>query len=506
MSIEIHVLTIKAFGILAAALLFSAPAFPGNRRSESSLTLDSSDRGLVEAFNWAKRQALAFAFDGDPVGPWYEAALPGREAFCMRDVSHQAMGAQALGLALHTRNMLHRFAENISASKDWCSYWEIDRYNRPPSVDYKNDDEFWYCLPANYDVLDACYRMYLWTGDLAYIDDAAFLNFYNRTVTDFEQRWSLDRNQVMGRKRFENIRGGDFDPHNRFIFFRGNPSYDESHEDFVLGVDLLATQYAAYRAYAGIQNALRNSELAQMYTERAAAVKTLINGSWWDEPARQFHARLNKDYQFEGHDTSNVLYRDAADDGPKLKDALNAFLDEIKKTPSSGVEGQSHHAEILYRYGAPDAAYAQMMDLARPGRYRREYPEVSYSIVGAIVTGLMGVSSGSLVQQPGYGRFGEQFIGTQSGLGHIGWAEIRNLPVRRNKVTVRHEGGRKTVFTNQEGPSLIWRAVFPGAFETLLLNGKSVKARVEHSALGHEISSIDIPVAPGVTVEAETPN
>jgi len=31
------------------------------------------------------------------VGYWYEAALPGREAFCMRDVSHQSIGAETLG-------------------------------------------------------------------------------------------------------------------------------------------------------------------------------------------------------------------------------------------------------------------------------------------------------------------------------------------------------------------------------------------------------------------------
>jgi hypothetical protein len=414
------------------------------------------------------------------------------------------MGAHALGLAPHTLNMFHRFAEDISDSKDWCSYWEIDRYNRPPVVDYKNDAEFWYCLPANYDVLDACYRMFLWTGDRRYVDDPAFNNFYDRTVTDFEQRWTLSLNRVMKRKRFENIRG-DFDPHNRFLFYRGNPSYEEHHEEFVLGLDLLATQYAAYRAYAGIEAALGNDQLAQTYVDRAGAVKALINESWWDPSARQFYSCLNKDYQFEGHDTSSILYRDAAEDGAKLNSTLNAFLEGIKRTPSSSVEVESHHAEILYRYGAPDAAYAQMMDLARPGRERREYPEVSYSIVGAIVTGLMGISPGSLVKQPGYGHFGAQFLATQSGLGNVGWVELRNLPVWQNKVTVRHEGGRKTAFTNQEGPSLIWEPAFKGVFQNLVVNGRPVKARVEHRTLGREFSLVDVPVAPGTTVEVETP-
>ena len=82
-------------------------------RFESPLGLVSPDTKLVEAFSWAKQQASVYAFEGDAVGPWFEAALPGREAFCMRDASHQAMGAHALGLQPHVRNMLRRFASEI---------------------------------------------------------------------------------------------------------------------------------------------------------------------------------------------------------------------------------------------------------------------------------------------------------------------------------------------------------------------------------------------------------
>src|SRR6266576_835748 len=105
--------------------------------STGLLDLDTSDASLAAGFGWARRQGLAYAFSGDPVGEWYEAALPGRQAFCMRDVAHQSMGAHFLGLAHHTHNMFRRFAENVSDSRDWCSYWEIDRDNRPAPVDYK---------------------------------------------------------------------------------------------------------------------------------------------------------------------------------------------------------------------------------------------------------------------------------------------------------------------------------------------------------------------------------
>ena len=74
--------------IIAAILLIAVNVRPQANDVASELSLSSPDAHLVEAFNWAKKQALAYAFEGDPVGPWYEAALPGREAFCMRDVSH----------------------------------------------------------------------------------------------------------------------------------------------------------------------------------------------------------------------------------------------------------------------------------------------------------------------------------------------------------------------------------------------------------------------------------
>jgi hypothetical protein len=49
----------------------------------------------------------------------------------MRDVSHQCIGGEILGLSQENRNMFTLFAKNISASKDWCSYWEINKWGKP---------------------------------------------------------------------------------------------------------------------------------------------------------------------------------------------------------------------------------------------------------------------------------------------------------------------------------------------------------------------------------------
>jgi hypothetical protein len=226
------------------------------RSADSSiglLDLDTSDANLAAAFGWARRQALAYAFSGDPVGDWYEAALPGRQAFCMRDVSHQSMGAHALGLGRYTRNMLGKFAENMSEAKDWCSYWEINRENHPAPVDYHDDADFWYDLPANFDVLDACFRMYMWSGDRAYLTDGAFLDFYKRTVHEYVERWDLGLDRIMMRPRIMNIRGRS-DPANRFQTDRGIPSYEESDPNFVVAIG------AAPRERGGVQGVSEASE------------------------------------------------------------------------------------------------------------------------------------------------------------------------------------------------------------------------------------------------------
>jgi hypothetical protein len=490
---------------LASVMAVSGLAQSTGARIESKLVLESSDARLVEGFNWAKRQALAYAFDGDPVGPWYEAALPGREAFCMRDVSHQSTGGHVLGLDCQNLNMLKRFAENISEPRDWCSFWEIDRYNRPAPVDYKNDAEFWYNLPANFDVLDSCYRMYLWTGDRTYLDDPVFRNFYDRTVFDYVDRWDLGLDRVMKRKRWMNVRGNLY-PEKKFDFFRGDPSYAESRDEYVLGIDLLATQYAGYLAYAQIQELRGNEESARTFLEKARLVKKLINTTWWNEGGQYFYAFLNQDYKLVGHAGSALLYRNALDDGGKAQSVLNDLLESIKQHPSSQVEGQSHQAEILYRYGLPDVAYAQMMDLARPNRDRQEYPEISYSVIGAVVTGTMGITvvpSASKASEEG--RFVDRTVRTFPGLGHIAWAELRNLPIRANEVAVRQEGGVRTVFTNQRGPSLIWEACFAGSFSTLLVNGAPVKAQTEKELLGRVVSSVKVAVGAGDTVRVEVP-
>lgn len=471
-----RVFSVAALTMIVFSFHARAQIQQGARRPQ--LEINSSDPNLVRAFNWARQQAMDYVNDGDPVGPWYEAALPGRRAFCMRDVSHQAAGAQALGLARYTHNMLYQFAKNISASKEWCSYWEINYLGRPAPVDYANDKEFWYNLPANFDVLDACYRMYLWTGDRSYIEDPVFLNFYKRTVTDYAAHWHLTPGQIMTRTTSPQVTQ----------YFHGDPSYDESRRDIVLGIDMLATEYAGYRSFAAIDAIRGNLPQAQMYLQSASDVKSLINTRWWDSAGQYFYGYLDGDHRFQGHASASLLYRDVVDEGPKTQRSLDALLAKMRDEPQSEVEPESHYAEILYRYGRSGAAYEEIMDLARPGRARHEYPEVSYSVIGAIVNGLMGINVEPSVSLEAlvHGAKFETVVSTMPRLTRqTAWAEVHNVPVAGELITVRHEGQRETIFSNHGTNGVEWEPEFPGSFSALLVNGKPVQAhsRILHGGL-----------------------
>ena len=457
------------------ALLVAVAAF-GQQRG--GITFESSDERLARGFEWAKKQALAYVFTGDPVGDWYEASLPGRQAFCMRDVSHQSTGAQALGLAPLTRNMLRRFAASIAESRDWCAYWEIDKFGRPAPVDYKNDKDFWFNLPANFDVLNCCYRQHLWTGDKTYIEDPAFLNFYDRTVNEYVKRWDKDSDGV---------------PESyREYGHRGIGSYDEDLDFHVLvGSDLVASQIAAYAAYADLAALRRKPEAAARYRAESLRLRKWFNEAWWDAESRSFYRAMKQDRTFFRRPNGAIpeIWFDAVDPGLRTSSALARLAGE-------NVEVRSYLPEVAYRYELRDTAYAKLMEMLDPALKRREYPEVSYAAVGAIVEGLMGVrpDARSLTVET-FPRLSRE----------TAWAALGRLPVFTNEVDVRHTGLRMTTLANRTGPAFLWRAAFPGRHRWLLVDGQRRPADHARRRDGSPESSVSIRVTPGTRRRVEVP-
>lgn len=457
-------------------------------RPVSALELNTPDPRLARAFGWAKAQALDYVFPasvyGDPVGGWYEAALPGRFAFCMRDVSHQATGAHVLGLASLNLNMLRKFAQGMSPNRDFCTFWEIDKWDRPAPVDYKNDEDFWYNLPSNFDVLDACWKQYLWTAEKAYVEERAFLDFYRLSAKEYVQAWDKD---------------GDAIPeHHTEYGNRGLGSYDEGpfSDRMSFGADLMAAQARAFESYAAILEVRGGKDEAGSWRARAAALREKHAAGWWSRERRQYADFVFVDGRFGFEDIfwNGVfpLYFGFIPPGEHRDITLELLL---KREPE-GIEVESYLPEIFYSYGAEDAAYAAILKLSDPRKERREYPEVPFALIGAVATGLMGIKPDARTRT----------VETRSGLTpQTEWAELRSVPVFEGRVDVRHDGRRSSGCAVRSGGAMVWRAVFEGGWKEIEVNGALRRAERGKDAAGRNISWVLVSLSAGQSAEATIP-
>jgi len=452
----------------------------------------SFDGELNDAWSWAKSKALSYVRHGDAVGPWYEAALPGREAFCMRDVSHQCSGAAVLGLNEENKNMLFRFAENISESKDWCSYWEINKDNVPAAVDYKNDKDFWYNLPANFDVIDACFRMYLWTGDPSYIKDPVFLNFYNKTLNEYIERWDLSADRILYRERIMNLPEEATPENHHYYDKRGIPGYHEGGGGKMqTGIDLLAVQYAAFNWG---HYRLNKDEHNSFWLEEANKIDSIIQYVFWDSGQKCFNTILYEDGSWDntmgkGQDLSHTLLHFNALEDPVM---INTVLDTYSNDKDGFIiEIASHLPDIFFRYGRPDDGIYMLKYLTDSTTYRREYPENPFSVVGAFITGLMGLTADA----PG------NLISTFSGLDDPdAWAMVSDLPLIGKRIDLLHQGRHTSVLQNHSADTIFWVPHLEGILNTWYINGVSSEFYGQvNDFYGIAVSSWYLPVSPHST-------
>jgi hypothetical protein len=450
--------------------------------------LEASDPQLMKSFRWAKERAIGYAYTADPVGDWYDSTAGDRNAFCMRDVSHQSIGAAVLGLTAHTRNMLRRFAGSISPSRDWGGFWEINKDGFPAPIDYKDDGHFWYCLPANFDVMQASYRQYLWTGDQSYFD-SVFSNFYDRTVTDYVAAWDRNRDGLMESSP-------DVRP-------RGIPSYYQQKPEPLVGGDLIAAQYKGYLVYAAMQQqkGARGSlsqKLAEEYTTKAQALRLRFNTEWWNSIQNRHYSLLlpNRTFYPGYVAETNVfaLLFGFTEDGLKTE----AALDSLEKNRPEFPQKLSYYPEILFQYGRNEPAYQYLLELTDPNFGGRGMPEIVFAVVGATAAGMAGISPdaryNTLETLPRLPKA-------------VDWLRLSHVPVLKNEVNVWHRGVFETTLTNQAGPPIQWKASFrissPDLVPHVSVDGVPVEATVEQRINHQLVASILIPVKPGQTRTAQ---
>jgi hypothetical protein len=463
-----------------ALILVGAWSALARAQSDSSLShleFQSSNAELNASFRWAKQQALAYVRPGpDGIGPWYEAALPGRNAFCMRDVSHQAEGAAALGLFTANRNMLDRFAASVAPSRNWAAYWEIDENGSPSVADYRSDDDFWFNLPANFDVLDAIVRMWRWTDDDFYQHDPKMQRFFAKTLTEYMTEWQLQPETILTRPRIANRRLEK----GKFVDARGIPSYTEGPKNFIVGADLLAAEYRAIRSYQDIVSGPVDKQLAVRLGETADALQHILETVAWSPEQRHYNGLIQQGLKGLGSADTMVLYFGAAKDPEHIRGALD-YVSSSSYWKTINIEEESYVPIVLFRHGRAGAAYQVLFNLSAPAKPRREYPEVSYGVIAAIVSGAMGIEPA----HPGE-AFDLQTLAQP--MTENDDLSLRSLRIKGNVIGVAHSGDATTSLTNMEGPPIRWKAMFQGADQELVVNGKRVRAEHGPTADGMQAS------------------
>jgi len=418
----------------------------GAYAQNSGVTFKSSDAALQTAFSRAKEMALSYkGKPADPVGPWYESALPPRSAFCMRDVAHQSIGGEILGLSKENKNMLRLFVNNISESKDWCSYWEINHLGKPAVEDYRNDKEFWYNLNANFDILNTGWKLYLWTGDEEYIKGAGFEHFYEKSVTDYIDRWVLQADSLLSRPTHPNA-PVPFNIEDSFHRCRGLPSYSEGVPNIKMGVDLVGAIYRGLMSYASILELKGQRDRAKLFREKAARYQKSIDDLWWNDSVSRYNTFYSNDHKFgmEEGDTF-LLWFDALKEGPRKEKTIQYLLSR-----DWNIENLSYFPLIMYQNGQIEKAYDYMLHLTNPTTSRREYPEVSFGVVKGFVEGLMGVEADARFNQ-----VTTLYRGKKETI-----VELKDLPVLSTSISIKHEGNKVTTLTNNGKKKILWQPKF----------------------------------------------
>jgi hypothetical protein len=484
-----RVMIFSAYRKLCCVFMLCVFSFAVSRAQETGVQFTSSDKKMESAFTWAKGMALHYKGNAnDPVGPWYESALPPRDAFCMRDVSHQSIGAEILGLSRENHNMFTLFASNMSASKNWCSYWEINKLGVPAPEDYRNDKEFWYNLPANFDVLYATWRLYLWTGDRSYISNPAFVRFQEKSVKEYIDSWVLSADSLLKRPAHPNA-SIPFNEEDSFHRCRGLPSYSEGVPNLKTGADLVAALYRGLLTYSAILTEKGQKKEAALYAQKAEQYRHRLEADWWDENDSRYYTYYSNDHKF-GKDEGEafLLWFDALKDNVRVKKTIDHI-----SSKTWNMETTSYLPFVFYKKGYWDKARDYILYLSDPSTQRREYPEVSFGVIEGVVQGLMGITPDASTNS----------ISTIYKTNTTGSAALNHLAVIHTMVDIAHLNKHQSVLRNTGKRSLKWKAMFYGNYKMAHANGKPIPVKKETDDQGKKVSFIEITLQPGKSVSVK---
>ncbi|MCH5674825.1 hypothetical protein [Streptomyces gilvus] len=399
---------------------------PRDTTPSPGLRFACSDPHLEQGFAWAVPQALSRVRTGDRGAvPSYWAALTDRPMFYSRDVAHQALGAHLLGLDRENFSMLRHFAASATAARGFYPLWAFTFDGAPAAIDYVDDTRFVRETPAAFEIAEKSVEQYLWTGDDRYLSDPVFTGYYRDLLREFVPRHDILGTGVAGEQDARDI-------------FAGSPTYNEmpSAPDMQVASDGIACQWAATAAIAA---AARDKDLARQAQADAERLRLHFERDWWDEDGGHYLTGISArrtfgEFAFEPSWFPAV--KRLLPHGDRAEAHL-AFLDtSLEQRPPSNIEAFTYLPEAFFAYDHDTTAIRWIRHLIDS---RALYPEVPFTVVSHLCTGLTGV----VPRHDGA-------LETRSHLAE-GWVEVEGLPYRDMRVAVRHDGHARTTLTLQSG-------------------------------------------------------
>lgn len=475
--------------------------------TKSELQVHSSNSRIAAIYHWASQMALAKVItgrhgvinkseqsagsEGQEYAPGYWAGYPYRSAYYSRDFCHQAVGAHLLGLDTENFTMMKAFAASANARQQWYPVWALNFDGSIFTLDYHSPTDFVREVPAVFELVEKTWALFRWTGDERYIRDPDIWNYCTRAVTDFIQF----HDRVIPNGVAEGTATGDI--------FLGTATYNESADVPALEAgDGIASQYAAFRAYAGMAGARGEKALANEFLDKAEELKRYYNTQWSKLPDGTGITRLYDQHKkaVGGWGKENSWFmpmKGIMDRSPATLDYLK-FIDQSARSKQgrpSNIEATTYLPETFFKYHFDQEAWRwilDIMDSAQVGN-KGDYPEVSFVLVSNLVQDLMGLAPNAAA-------------GTISTCSHLPDAvpdlEISNLVFGTYSIRVQHIGRSKTILSNLSATQpLVWSAHFPGLHPTLKVDGKIVLGSLIDDR-GLRLTAVDLTVPPGATITA----
>lgn len=314
-----------------------------------------------------------------------------------------------------------------------------------------------------------------------------FPEIYEKSVNEYVHRWALEPEKIMDRSPYMN-QPEDFNPNNNFHTCRGLPSYVENFLGLTVGVDLLATMYAGFNAYAEMAGLTGDDVKMTKGRTQAEAYREILENRWWNPDSSFYQTFWTEDQKFyRGEGVPFILWFDASENPDRIRASVKDILSR-----EWNVENMSAFPTLFYRLGYDDEAYYFLVNL--PHMNRSEYPEVSYGIIEGTVCGAMGVKP----------LASESSVATCSRLaGDSQKAEIKNLPVFDGYITVKHGGRMRTDIENNTSKKLTWKVAFIGDYSEIKVNGKVYAPVLLKDIRGNVISEVCVPLPAHSKLSAE---